>query len=114
YLIRLGKLSARPLDDVSLAEAWAHLQELSAVAVEYFRPNLAITLTGSFLHRVLHGLVGLVLGPERALAVVDGLLAGCGTKTVVVNRELHELARLAARTPGLAEELGRGGRAFWE
>ena len=34
----------------------------------------------------------MVLGPERALEVVDGLLAGCETKTVVVKidrRVLH-------------------------
>jgi pyruvate,water dikinase len=115
YLFRLGWLSAKDLDDASLPEIWAHLREVVGVALEYFRPNLAITTTGAFLHRLLHGLVAVVLGPERALPVVDGLLAGCETKTVVVNRELHELARLAMRTPALRQALlTHGGRAFWE
>jgi len=115
YLIRLGRLSGRDLEKASLPEVWAHLQELLGVALEYFRPNLAITTTGAFLHRLLHGLAAMILGPERALPVVDGLLAGCETKTVVVNRELHELACLAMRTPALRQALlTHGGRAVWE
>jgi pyruvate,water dikinase len=114
YLLRLGKLAAVPLE-AGPREVWQHLEELVAGALEYFGPNLAITTTGAFLHRLLHGLVGLVIGPEKALPVVDGLLAGCETKTVVVNRELHELAHLAAQTPPLAEALvAQGGRGFWE
>ncbi len=47
--------------------------------------------------------------------MVDGLLAGCETKTVMVNRELHELACLAMRTPALQQALRNdGGRAVWE
>lgn len=115
YLVRLGRLSGRELDGASPQAIWDHLQEVLKVALEYFRPNLAITTTGAFLHRLLHGLVAMVLGPERALPVVDGLLAGCETKTVQVNRELHELACLAMRTPALKEALlTHGGRAVWE
>jgi pyruvate,water dikinase len=115
YLIRLGRLSARDLDNADSTAIWTDLQELLGVAVEYFRPNLAITTTGAFLHRLLHGLAAMVLGPERALPVVDGLLAGCETKTVQVNRELHELACLAMRSPALRQALvADGGRAVWE
>lgn len=115
YLIRLGRLSGRELDDAGPQEIWQHLQEVLAVAIDYFRPNLAITTTGAFLHRLLHGLAAMVLGPERALPVVDGLLAGCETKTVMVNRELHELACLAMRTPALQQALRtQGGRVVWE
>jgi pyruvate,water dikinase len=115
YLIRLGRLSGRDLEGATSEEIWAHFNEVFAVALEYFRPNLAITTTGGFLHRLLHGLVKMVLGPERALPVVDGLLAGCETKTVMVNRELHELACLARRTPALMQMLlSQGGRGVWE
>ena len=115
YLLRLGRLSAREVDDMGMPEIWEHLREVVAVAIEYFRPNLAITTTGTFLHRLLHGLVAMMLGPEEALPVVDGLLAGCETKTVVVNRELHELASLARRTPALRQALvAQGGRAVWD
>jgi pyruvate,water dikinase len=115
YLIRIGRLSGVELEGKSLPELWRLLMDVLAVACEYLRPNIAITLAQAFLHRLLHGLVGMAMGPERSLAVVDGLLAGCETKTAVVNRELHELAQVAGRTPGLRQSLlERDGRAFWE
>lgn len=114
YLIRLGRLSAAKLDGLTPAELWQHILAIQEVAAEYFEPNIAISITQSFLHRLLHKLVEMALGPERALAVFDGLLAGCETKTAVVNREIHELARLAAQSATLRDELLRGGREFWE
>ncbi len=115
YLIRLGRLSALPLDRASLPEVWRYMSEALVVAADYFRPNIAISMTQAFLHRLLHALVGMVVGPERSLAVIDGLLAGCETKTAVVNRELHELAQLAARVPALRRQLvEHGGKATWE
>ena len=115
YLIRLGRLSAVPLDTVTLPEVWCYMNEALVVAGDYFRPNIAISMTQAFLHRLLHALVGMVVGPERSLAVIDGLLAGCETKTAVVNRELHELAQLAGRIPALRRDLlEQGGKAVWE
>jgi rifampicin phosphotransferase len=116
YLIRLGQLSAVPLDTATLPEIWAHITRTLDVATEYFQPNIAISMTQAFLHRLLHALTAMVTGPDRALAVVDGLLAGCDTKTAVVNRELHELAQMASRQcPAIAELLRElGGRGFLE
>lgn len=115
YLIRMGRLSGVALDHADVPTVWRHLLDVLDVASEYFRPNIAISMTQAFLHRLLHGLVRMVVGPEKSLPVVDGLLAGCETKTAVVNRELHELAQLAGRTPALRDELlERGGRDFWE
>jgi pyruvate,water dikinase len=115
YLVRLGKLSATPLDDLDLAGSWRHLRALLDVGAEYIRPNIAITVTGAFLHRLLHALVRMAVGEERALTVVDGLLSGCETKTAQVNRELHELAQLLGRVPTLRSALlAQGGRAFLE
>lgn len=115
YLIRLGRLSAVSLDGLSLEETWRHMLDILDVAAEYFRPNIAISMTQAFLHRLLHALVGMAIGPDKALPVVDGLLAGCETKTAVVNRELHELAQLLGKSPALRDLLlENGGRSFWE
>jgi pyruvate,water dikinase len=114
YLMCLGRLASVPLDGGPRA-LWDYLVEVTLTAIDYFRPNLAITTTVGFLHQLLHHLVALVVGAEKALPIVDGLLAGCDTKTVIVNRELHELACLAATTPELVGELHeQGGRAFWK
>jgi pyruvate,water dikinase len=115
YLLNLGRLSAVSLDGADVPAVCRFMKEVLGAAADYFRPNIAISMTQSFLHRLLHGLVAMVLGPEKALAVVDGLLAGCETKTALVNRELHELAQLAGKSPALREVfLGQGGAALWD
>jgi pyruvate,water dikinase len=115
YLVRLGRLSAASLDGASLAAIWRHANEALSIASDYFLPNIAISMTQSILHRLLHALVGMAVGPDRALGVVDGLLAGCETKTAQVNREIHELAQMARRTPALAQLLLQGdSRERWE
>jgi pyruvate,water dikinase len=115
YLIRLGRLSARPLDTMTVPDLWRHIEEIMEVSADYFAPNIAISITQSFLHRLLLALVGMVVGRERALAVCDGLMAGCETKTAVVNRALYALARVAARDEPLRRALTeQTGRALWD
>ena len=108
YLIRLGRLEAAP-EPRSLEEAWRFVNDALVVATEYFLPNIAISMTQTILHRVLHGLTAMLVGPERAVSLVDSLLAGCETKTTIVNREIHEMALLASRHPELRRELAEGG-----
>jgi pyruvate,water dikinase len=105
YLIRMGRLQIVDLSQADLPQVWQHMNQLLEVAGEYFMPNIAISMTQAFLHRTLHALVAMIVGPEKALAVVDGLLAGCDTKTAVVNRELHGLAQMAASVPLLSKAL---------
>lgn len=50
YLIRLGRLSAFPLDDADAPAIWGHMNEVLDVATDYFRPNIAISMTQAFLH----------------------------------------------------------------
>ncbi len=109
YLLRLGRLEAEPLEGMTIPEIWDHMTRLLDVATAYFQPNIAISMTQAFLHRLLHALVGMAIGPEQALAVVDGLLAGCDTKTAVINRELHELVQTIVQTPALAQALAQQG-----
>jgi phosphoenolpyruvate synthase/pyruvate phosphate dikinase len=113
YLIRLGRLSATSMDHMSVPEIWKHVEQLKEIATDYFRPNIAISITQSFLHRLLLHLVTSICGKEKGLKVFDGLMAGCDTKTSVVNREMHELALLASKNEALQEALmEKGGRAF--
>ena len=114
YLIRLGRLETRP-DPKTLEEAWTFTSDVLETAADYFRPNIAISMTQTGLHRLLHGLIAMVAEPGKALAILDGLLSGCQTKTAIVNREIHEIAVLATQTPAFCSELlDRGGRPFLE
>jgi rifampicin phosphotransferase len=114
YLLRMGQLASVNLDGLGIPATLAHMDRVLEVASEYFLPNIAISMTQAFLHRLLHALVAMVVGPEKSLTVVDGLLAGCETKTAVVNRELHELAQVASgRRPACGEALtSLGGEEF--
>lgn len=115
YLLRLGRLSAVAVEEASVPEIWQHINEALAVASDYFLPNIAISMTQSFLHRLLHALVGMAVGPEPALSVVDGLLAGCETKTAQVNREIHELAQMVRQAPALERLVLQGdSRTLWQ
>jgi phosphoenolpyruvate synthase/pyruvate phosphate dikinase len=113
YLIRLGRLSAIPMDKMTVTEIWQHVEQLREIATDYFRPNIAISITQSFLHRLLLHLVTTVCGKEKGLKIFDGLMAGCDTKTAVVNREMHELAVLVGKNETLRQcLLEHGGRPF--
>jgi pyruvate,water dikinase len=103
YLIRLGRLDAAPVP-TSLVEAWMFVNDVLDTASDYFLPNIAISMTQSGLHRLLHGLIALSVGPEKALPIIDGLLTACETKTTLINRELYELARLAQSNDRLCTE----------
>lgn len=115
YLMRLGALAAVEPEAEDAATLWRLLLDLQELAGDYFRPNIAISMTQALLHRVLRALVTMLRGAGEADRVVDGLLAGCGTRTLAVNRDLHRLAVRLESTPALAREvLAEGGRAVWE
>lgn len=92
YLLRLGEFNAKPLSSLGLKALWAHVVDVSETGARYFLPNIAISITQRVLYKVLHGVLGLMLGPEKAPAVFDALLAHCDTKTGVINAQLNELA----------------------
>jgi phosphohistidine swiveling domain-containing protein len=104
YLIRLGRLDATPAPP-SLADAWKFVNDVLDTASDYFLPNIAISMTQSGLHRLLHGLIALAIGPEKALPILDALLTACETKTTLINRELYELATLSKGNSILRAEL---------
>ncbi len=104
YLLRLGRLDAVPAP-ASLDDAWQFVNDVLATASDYFLPNIAISMTQSGLHRLLHGLIALAVGPEKALPIVNSLLTGCETKTTLINRELYELAQLARANNALRSAL---------
>lgn len=115
FLIEIGRLSAFSFEEACEVEIWEAVNHLMRVAADYFRPNIAISMTQAFLHRLLHVLVEMVVGPEQSLETLDGLLAGIETKTALVNAELHELALAARRTPELSAALQhQGGQIVWE
>lgn len=94
YLLKLGELHNRNLQGLSLAELWAHIQEINTTGSRYFLPNIAISITQRVLYKVLHGMLQLVVGPQEAAGMFDALLAHCETKTGTINVQLFHLAHM--------------------
>ena len=114
YLIRLGALSAVPVEELAEARVWEHVQALDRTGREYFLPNIAISLTHALLHRTLFRFLGLVAGGD-APRLYDGLMRFCETKTSLVNADMASLARLARRDPALERLLCETDRrAIWD
>ncbi len=101
YLIGIGALEAVDVKKLSAADVWAHVTRINALGTEYFRSNIAISITQSMLHKGLAYATAMVAGPEIAPRLLDGLTATTDTKTARVNAEIRELADLVVAEPGL-------------
>ncbi len=105
YLLRIGELSAVPLEGKDLRGLWRHVREVEELGASYFEPNIAISITQATLCRALQGVLRLVVGEGDAPRYFDGLLACCDTPTGAVNREMYDLALAARERPDLARLL---------
>lgn len=105
FLIKLGEFARAPLQDMDEAQLWRHIREVVDHGADYFRPNIAISITQGVLCRVLLRLITLAVGEDEARELYDALMAWCDTKTGQINKELFEMARQARATTGLAELL---------
>ncbi|HEX9938887.1 MAG TPA: PEP/pyruvate-binding domain-containing protein [Longimicrobium sp.] len=115
YLLTLGRLSAVDLSSLSDAALWRHLLAVDGLGRDYFRPNIAISITQGVLHRTLFGVVAMIAGREQAPALYDALTCFCETKTSLVNADLYRLYRLVRGEPGLERLLvDTDRRALWE
>ncbi|SMX80903.1 PEP/pyruvate-binding domain-containing protein [Brevibacterium aurantiacum] len=105
YLMGIGKLSHEPLEEKSLAEVWDHVIAISDLGTEYFRPNIAISLTQQTLYGALSHMLEMAVDKETAQLVFERLLASTETKTSQVNAELWELSRSVRSNPELLSTL---------
>jgi pyruvate,water dikinase len=105
YLINIGRFMAEPLENRNLRELWQYILDVNELGANYFLPNIAISITHSTLYRLLHHLLRLCLGPEKADSLFDRLMAYCETKTGIINKELFEMAQMVRAQPELEKAL---------
>lgn len=101
YLLTLGRLSAVDLGRLSDDALLHHIHEVDALGTDYFKPNIAISITQGMLHKILFRLLCLVMTQDKAVKLHDGLTCFCETKTGVVNNELHRLSVIIRKNEGL-------------
>jgi pyruvate,water dikinase len=92
YLINIGRYMAEPLENKNSREVWQYVLDVNELGANYFLPNIAISITHSTLYRLLHHLLRLCIGPEKADSIFDRLMAYCETKTGIINKELFEMS----------------------
>ena len=115
YLLQLGRLAAVDLDRLDDDALWRHVMDIDALGRDYFRPNIAISITHGVLHRTLYRLIAFVYGPEKAAERYDTLTGFTELKTNLVNRDLHRLSTMVRADAALAALLrDTDRRRIWE
>lgn len=104
YLMNIGVLKAESLDGKSPAEIWSYVVKTSVIGGEYFKPNIAISITQSVLYRSLLQFIKIFM-PDNALEIFDHITAYCETKTSLVNRQLKALASIVRSDTALAAKM---------
>ena len=105
FLLGVGRLSAESAPGPDPREHWARVLRIERLGREYFRPNIAISITHGLLHRSLFQALALFFPVPEAKSLYDRLTRVCDTKTSAVNAELFALARAARADPALRARL---------
>ncbi len=122
FLLGVGRLSAESAPGPDPRDHWARVLRIERLGREYFRPNIAISITHGLLHRSLFQSLALFFPVPEAKSLYDRLTRVCDTKTSAVNAELFALARAARADPALRAHLAevpsrallsRGGLDAW-
>lgn len=101
YLLGVGRLAAETSPGPDPRAHWERVLRIEAVGREYFRPNIAISITHGLLHRSLFQALALFFPAAEAKSLYDRLTRVCDTKTSAVNAELSALAAAAHTDAGL-------------
>ena len=91
YLQELGALKAQDLSNANLQEVWEFIGQIVQVGTEYFKPNIAISITQAMLYKILLALLNLI-DSTNAQSLFTLLTTTDKTKTSLVNDELFKLS----------------------
>ena len=98
YLQSIGALMAEDITHYSLKETWEYTQRIADLGTEYFKPNIAISITQAMLYKILKGVLSLLIKDKNQVNLLfDALISTNETRTAQVNNELYELAQMILR-----------------
>lgn len=101
YLLGIGALMAEDLSQKDVAQVWEYLLRVAELGTNYFRPNIAISITQALLYKMFLYFITLAVGEAEAKQLFPLLIATTETKTNLVNTELYGLAQLAKQDKAL-------------
>lgn len=106
YLEEIGALMAENIDDYSLKASWNYAQKIVNLGTQYFKPNIAISITQAMLYKILKSVLGLLISDQNKVnRMFDALISTNETRTAQVNNELYELAQMIVKNTSLKDRL---------
>ncbi len=101
YLLGVGALMAEDLSKKDIRGVWEYILRVAELGTNYFRPNIAISITQALLYKMFLYFITLAVGEKEAKRLFPLLIATTETKTNLVNSELYGLAQLAKEDSAL-------------
>lgn len=112
YLLKIGELNSINLNTLDCNGFHEYLNKTFSVVNDYFKPNIAISMTQTFLTRTLFTVIGqLIDNPLEANDLLKKIISTPETKTGQINREIFFLAQIAITEPQLMKHLEKGGKS---
>ena len=106
YLQQIGALMAEDISHYSLSETWDYAQRIVTLGTEYFKPNIAISITQALLYKILKGVLGLLIkDSDQVNRLFDALISTSETRTAQVNNELYGLAQMILKDKELHQKI---------
>lgn len=103
YLTRIGQLQHLPKQSDSLEQFKRYFEQLFHTANDYFKPNIAISMTQSFLVGTLFEALYHMYGNEvTAKQKLDDLLSQANIRTANINAELARMKERSLQNPEFA------------
>lgn len=110
YLLCLGGLLQEDISEYSIDESWEYLTRVRNLGNDYFKPNIAISLTQGSLYRFFYQMLVICYkDPHVAQKMLLVLTSAVQTKTKQVNHELHRLAKELQAQPELQQLISEKG-----
>ena len=106
YLQQIGALMFEDISRYDMKQVWGYIQKVVEVGTEYFKPNIAISITQAMLYKVFKSLLKMVTqDDDKANALFDALTSTTETKTALVNNELYALAQMIIHDTALRADI---------
>ena len=106
YLQDIGALMAEDVSKYNIKQTWDYAQRIVHLGTEYFKPNIAISITQAMLYKILKSVLGLLIKDKNQVNLLfDALISTNETRTAQVNNELYDLAQMILQDKSLCQKL---------
>ena len=113
YLIRIGYMMNENIEAMNSEKTQLYLDKLFKLANDYFKPNIAISMTQAFLSNTLLYIINKIVGNKlKAHDILKKIISASETKTGQINNEIFEMAKIVRSDKKIMNELKHGGKKF--